>query len=1009
MMDKINLSGTWQYKLDKNDIGIKESWFEEKFSENTITLPGSTNSNKIGDKLDENCSDTFSKESIAGIKENYTYEGVLWLQKEVSLEKNLLNSSWNLILERTLGLSQVWINGKYLGENYSLSTPHIYPVKFEIKKLLLTIRLDNRDLMHIGTRSSAYSLDTQGFWNGIIGELSLVKSNPLEMEVAFKNELLKISFPKMLDFQIVIKDFNGKEVPFEIKEEIVCTNKCSLTLKLQEVLTWSEFQPHFYDVEVIGEKNFQKRVGYVSLKSDERKVFNHKKRIFLRGNLDCGIFPETGYFPTDEFSWKEIFQKEKDYGFNHVRFHSWCPPEAAFKVADSLGIYLMVEGPFWLDSWFHNSVGDYKEHYSFIKKECLNIVKSYGHHPSFCFFAVGNELAGDFKFLAEILADDIFTKYNILTTITANTTNLKRDFYENADDFFVGVEYLGKGLRGNRFLDDIVSRTDFNYDESAKILPKPVITHEIGQYASFPSLKEIKKFDGNMSPVNLLAIKNELIRKGLLEKSQSYTYYSGMLAIECYKGEIEAAVRSNNLSGFQLLGLQDYLGQNTAAVGILDSHWEEKGFCSKEFFSQFNQEIIPMIELNKKIFQADERLNFKIGVRNSLEKTITKEDQSYFSLKIDNEIILEKILKKNISSGDYEIIYKGSFSLENLKIKKSKPIILKLTVTLSGKEYVNDWVIWLFKIESQDTQNEIVEDDFLSPKILSALNDGKNCIVSLSPQKHQNVFPGNYFPVFWSPAFFKSEDICGMIINEQHPLFKYFPTFKHVSVQWKRLLENSISFDDHAKWPIIELIPNFFSIENRTNIEEFQVGKGRLLLHGFNLTNPESPEEMAFKNALFSYVSSKEFQPKEKVSITQLETFYPTFENLLAEKENLAVGCKTWADNEKSYLRDAKKAIDGNPLTFWTTASQTENHFWAIDFGKKVAIGEIVIAPLNFSKVDFEIYLSNDNVKWQKVIKNTQRTEQQYFKGSYQMRFLKIVFQHPINISPGLIHFKAFA
>ena len=69
--------------------------------------------------------------------------------------------------------------------------------------------------------------------------------------------------------------------------------------------------------------------------------------IFLRGTLECAIFPRTGYPSTSTKEWTRIFSTIKAHGLNHVRFHSWCPPEAAFIAADKVGaIKILVKTGF---------------------------------------------------------------------------------------------------------------------------------------------------------------------------------------------------------------------------------------------------------------------------------------------------------------------------------------------------------------------------------------------------------------------------------------------------------------------------------------------------------------------------------------------------------------------------------------------------------------------------------------------------------------------------------------
>lgn len=115
--------------------------------------------------------------------------------------------------------------------------------------------------------------------------------------------------------------------------------------------------------------------------------------MFLRGTLECCIFPLTGYPPTTKEGWSKVFRSAKEWGLNHLRFHSWCPPKAAFEVADSLGFYLQVELPLW-----SLNVGENPAMNQFLYDEAKRILSEYGNHPSFCFLSLGNELQPDFVF-----------------------------------------------------------------------------------------------------------------------------------------------------------------------------------------------------------------------------------------------------------------------------------------------------------------------------------------------------------------------------------------------------------------------------------------------------------------------------------------------------------------------------------------------------------------------------------------------------------------------------------
>ena len=76
-----------------------------------------------------------------------------------------------------------------------------------------------------------------------------------------------------------------------------------------------------------------------------------------------------------------------------IRFHSYCPPEAAFAAADKAGIYLQPEGPSWPNHEVKLNAGMSIDKY--LLDESKRIVDQYGNHPSFVMMAAGNEPGGN--------------------------------------------------------------------------------------------------------------------------------------------------------------------------------------------------------------------------------------------------------------------------------------------------------------------------------------------------------------------------------------------------------------------------------------------------------------------------------------------------------------------------------------------------------------------------------------------------------------------------------------
>lgn len=1021
-MKELNLQGEWAYAFDKEDKGVANEWFKTRFSSAPFKLPGTTSTNKVGAERVFSVNETsLTKEQVETHHDKFHYYGVFWLQKTFVLPKDWGYEETFLEFERILGRSDVWLNDVYLGHQDSLSTKHHYDVNVDDMVIgganTITLRIDNTNRHKLGDLASGYSKHTQTIWSGVVGQIRLWQANLLkeDVQIAYKKEAsllnVHVRLPNNLNQQIEVymKD-NKTNRLFKWSERTFGEDGTFIySFDVDNFLTWSEYTPYTYNVHVsCGSDEVVKPIGILNLEADEHTFYLNSHRLFLRGTLDCAIFPETGYPPTDEASWEKIFATIQSFGLNHIRFHSWCPPEAAFSSADRLGVYLMVEGPFWLDRWFNNKVGDYKEHYTFIKEEVTSILMRYGHHPSFCFFSTGNELAGDFDYLAKLISSLPFHENQILTTITANTTNKKRKFFSCADDFFVGVEYKRKGLRGNRFLDEMVESTQLDYQEAADIVPLPVVTHEIGQYASYPDINVIEKYNGALIPTNLITIKEDLKRKGLLDTYPAFRSASVHLAADLYKAETEAVVRSNGVSGYQLLGLQDYPGQNTASVGLLDVFWETKGLVKPRWYKGFCNDVVPIVELEKRIFSEDEQLSLRIGVR--YDRFIeARYPEGTLQIYHNGDRLTSFDFKADVKQGQYQVVAKKIINVASLIPWKKYMEELKIVVslTIDQQTYQNEWEIWYCKQFNQKSIEapEIIEDHWLSPKLINSLENGETCLLTPNPNALNDPLPGNFFPVFWSPVFFETKDSCGTVVDNSHPLFNTFSSKDYASFQWKNLLEHALSFKIEKIKGLVNPVPNFFNNEKRTYIFEAKVGNGRLICCGFDLDRLHFPEQVAFKYALYHYMMSDLFQPKSMLSIKELRQLFKEGDKVKTETgyspEDLAYRKTAWSDLSKSKRMGPDKGNDGNPLTFWAAPSQTEGHWWCVDLGESCSFEKIIIEPLNSKTNQFTIELSQDGEEWTQFLQSEAFKSVHVFEKSGIARYVKVKYFHPINSDAG--------
>jgi beta-galactosidase/beta-glucuronidase len=160
--------------------------------------------------------------------------------------------------------------------------------------------------------------------------------------------------------------------------------------------TWDEFNPTVYQLTATLDGAQDSRTvafGLRDISTQGTQFVLNGHKVFLRGTLECAIFPRTGYPPTDVEAWRRVIRTAKAHGLNNIRFHSWCPPEAAFTAADELGFYYLVECSSWANGT--SSLGDGKPVDAWIYQEADRIIRAYGNHPSFLLMAYGNEPGGE--------------------------------------------------------------------------------------------------------------------------------------------------------------------------------------------------------------------------------------------------------------------------------------------------------------------------------------------------------------------------------------------------------------------------------------------------------------------------------------------------------------------------------------------------------------------------------------------------------------------------------------
>ena len=348
MITKIDLKGDWGFRADEEMLGINEHFFSKEPND-TIILPSVTSLAEKG-RINENREDGF-------LTDKYKYEGYAWYYKSVDVSAIPEKSRVELFLERTR-ITKLWVNGSFVGEFDSLCAPHVYDVTDHIihGKLDICVMVSNVGYATSGGHMT--SQDTQTNWNGITGDISLIISDKtgirnIQAYPDVKNRSVRLVFE--LD-GIGSTDVNVWGVSSDCKT--VDNKSYRITSDFPEIVVdlgddvslWSEHTPVTYTLKAAIEGSSDISTvtfGMRDFSADGMHFKINGEQVFLRGKHDGMIFPRTIAAPTTVEEWHRVLSIAKSWGINHYRFHTCCPPDAAFTAADMLGIYMQPELPFW--------------------------------------------------------------------------------------------------------------------------------------------------------------------------------------------------------------------------------------------------------------------------------------------------------------------------------------------------------------------------------------------------------------------------------------------------------------------------------------------------------------------------------------------------------------------------------------------------------------------------------------------------------------------------------------
>lgn len=1031
---KLNLSGTWQFALDEEKIGLQQEYYRRTAFEDTIDLPTTTAEAKKGRKGIER--------HIGHLTETYHFEGYSWFLKEIEIPITTEETKkrFFFIMERTRK-SNVWVDGAYVGSFDSFYVEH----RYELTQWLtpgthtLVVMIDNTDYVSSGGHMT--SPDTQTNWNGILGEISLEtvediaieklwiypcrKDKNVELRLQLSHcgtlsetcaevscRLTRLHIKEGRDFEHFeplytqaadtrrtwIAENKGQDAPYIIETLAVLDSQiynlpqceeqridslsqgkeqhseilqglCSSVFSVEYLLgedakEWDEYNPFVYELTVRilrRDKVLCERTSHFGLRDlthQERILYCNNNEIFLRGTHDGMIFPLTGYAPMDLDSWLRVYGTSKEYGLNHYRYHTCCPPKAAFLAAAYLGIYVQAELAFWGSIYNKEEEQCDINQQEFLLEEGIRALDAFGDLPSFFGMSMGNELWGSKEEINRMIGVLKTHDPRHLYTQGSNNHQFVPSVLSN-DDFFSGVRFSKDRLfRGSYAMcdaplgfvqterpgaywnyDNVIFPTEIKKKETSKggtiqiqygtgvkevevtagegeeVAHVPVVSHEIGQYEFTPDFHEIALYTGVLQPENLRIFQERMDEKGLLSYADDYLHASGKLAGACYKLELEAAFRSAELSGFQLLDIKDFSGQGTALVGILNAFHKNKGVIAREEWRKFCSDTVLLPTLDSFVMRGDSCIACEVKLRYYRpEKFLKPQLKVIWYLKRQAGSTVDSRMEKQVQTMECEeFTGRGLFSIGTISLKvpacsNNAIYVLRFVLTGENVEAIeNEYDIFVYEENAakketflKDTrakkEETIVEKtakteefDFDNANLcitndnktaLNACHNGKFVLLFVKPNStlSDSTIKGEYCTDFWCYPMFRaiSESAkkpvpvgtMGLLIDNTHPALSGFACETYTTAQWYPIVSNSrpmiLDKTEETKFikPIVRMMDNFERNHNLGLIYELRHGAGKMLVCHADLLSlkEQSPEADCLYRSLVTYVKSAAFQ-----------------------------------------------------------------------------------------------------------------------------------------------------
>lgn len=916
----LSLDGQWSFALDPDQAGEQGRWYSRDLDQ-MIQVPGSWEEQGFGDEP--------NSQFLWGWNKQREYEGAAWYSRTVEIPATWTDCAIELVLRGVRWRSIVWVDGVRVGEQDSLSAPQRHDLTTVLRPDAthrLAIQIDNRMLFDL-PESHINSDQTATHWGGITGGAALetrpataikqVQYRPHVADRRFEFEVLTTNAAADLTFEVIVTNPETGETIS--RQAPVRDGRATLSVELgADARLWWDDDPFLYQADfrllqgdavhdAVGQ-----RLGLREIATNGRQLLLNGRPVFLRGYVDCCIFPQTGYPVWDIDEYRRQFRIARSYGFNHVRLHSWTPPTPFWQAADELGMLVQTELPHWSRFYDHAEIEPPQDVHSFLTRELDKIIQEYHFHPSWVLFSNGNELIANSDShpgLIELTRRGKELDPTRLYTDQTGFGHIPSPSRHDVDFYIQSCNWHPP----KKIYDAASNDTTQDFSAVTAHTDRPLIGHEHGQFTMYVRPSEAEKYTGVLRPSWLASVLQTLEAKNMTPRLDAFIQASGIHILRTYKENIERARRTQHLAGLQLLDIRDFPGQGHATTGLLDMFWDSKGLVDPETFAQYNGAVVLLMRAPSPTFWNGETLMADIEVSNFGGGTIAGELLRWeLRDRRNGETFTGEVSVGPAPAGKITPLHRLEIPLPLAESAHAWELHVRL-----GKAE-NSWHFWSFPypqligdnrntgsslpqlrnrlpggefsdnyggtamflgrtIETLTPDLKLAISDRLSLRLLQYLYDGGRVwLMPAASQLHDSV-PTRYLPPFWSYLHFPDNvsSVMGMIVHD-HPALAGFPHDSCSDWQWYNLVNDtpaicldSIPFVE----PVVEVIDNFNRAKRLCYAFEARVGRGSLFVSTWRLADPVvsgRPEARHLFDEVVHYLRGEAFAPTDEISVGQL-------------------------------------------------------------------------------------------------------------------------------------------